>query len=406
MNKKIKILLIVLGIIILIVGLIFGLKRYLNYLKIKNAVIEITYKNDLTVEFSAENIKVSNFIESINGEIINDFTINSLKLGKQDINYEYINDDGIKLKQSFVVEVVDKTPPLIWLNSAYSISVGSKDTIVESVLCGDNLDSNPKCYIEGEYDLNTVGKYPLVFKAEDKYGNLSTKNFTLNVYKPSSSSSSSSGKTRTYKKYSDIVAEYKNENTKIGLDLSEWQDYPDYDKLKEAGVEFVILRVGGTKGREGDYFLDKSFEHNIKEANRVGIPVGLYFFSYATSSQKAKENAEWLLKQIEGKKVDLPISFDWENWNKFNQYHISFYELSEMANTFIKTVESKGYKGMNYGSKTYLENMWLPSNNTIWLAHYTSKTSYKGKYKFWQLCDNALVDGINGPVDVNIMYNN
>ena len=401
MNKKVKIFLILIGIVLFITGFIFGIKKYLDYQKIKNAVIEITYKDDLTLEFNTEK-NISDYIESINGILVYDYKIDSLKLGKQELKYEYINDDGIKIKQTFIIEVVDKTPPLIWLNSTYSISVGSKDTIVQNVLCGDNLDSNPKCYIEGDYDLNTIGKYPLVFKAEDKYGNISAKNFTLNVYKPSNSSSSS--KTPTYKKYADIVSEYKNKNTKIGLDLSEWQDYPDYDKLKEAGVEFVILRVGGTKGREGDYFLDKSFKHNIEEANRVGIPVGLYFFSYATSVQKAKENAEWLLKQIEGYKIDLPISFDWENWNKFNQYHISFYELSQMANAFIKTVEAKGYQGMNYGSKTYLENMWMESNNTIWLAHYTSKTNYQGKYKFWQLCDNALVDGISGPVDVNIMY--
>ena len=403
MNKKLKKILVLIVIILFIIGFIFGIKRYLDYQRIKNAVIEITYKEDLTLEFNTEK-RISDYIESINGKLVDDYKIDSLKLGKQELKYEYINDDGIKLKQSFSIEVVDKTPPLIWLNNSYSISVGSKDTIVQNVLCGDNLDSEPNCYIEGHYDLNTIGKYPLVFKAEDKYGNVSTKNFTLNVYKPSNSSSSS--KTPTYKKYDDIVSEYKNENTKIGLDLSEWQDYPDYDKLKEAGVEFVILRVGGTKGREGEYFLDKSFKHNIEEANKVGIPVGLYFFSYATSVQKAKENAEWLLKQIEGYKIDLPISFDWENWNKFNQYHISFYELSEMANAFIKTVEAKGYQGMNYGSKTYLENMWMDSNNTIWLAHYTSKTNYQGKYKFWQLCDNGLVDGINGPVDVNIMYIN
>ena len=404
MNKKVKIILIVLGAILIISGLFIGIKKYSEYLKIKNAVIEITYNNDLTLEFGAKNIKVSNFIESINGEIINDYVIDTMILGKKEINYEYINNDGIKLKQNFTIEVVDKTPPLIWLNSSYSISVESKDTIVESVLCGDNLDSEPNCYIEGDYDLKTVGKYALTFKAEDKYGNISTKNFTLNVYKPSGGSSSS--KTPTYKKYSDIVAEYKTENTKIGLDLSEWQDYPDYDKLKAAGVEFVILRVGGTKGREGDYFLDKSFKHNIEEANRVGIPVGLYFFSYATSKEKAKENAQWVLDKIGNYKVDLPISFDWENWSRFNQYHISFYELSEMADTFIKTIEANGYKGMNYGSKTYLENMWMESNNTIWLAHYTSKTSYQGDYKFWQICDNALVDGVSGPVDVNIMYEN
>ena len=174
--------------------------------------------------------------------------------------------------------------------------------------------------------------------------------------------------------------------------------------VKEAGVEFVIIRVGGTKGREGDYFLDKSFIYNITNANKVGLPVGLYFFSYATSPLKAKENANYVLEQIKGYKVELPISFDWENWNNFNKYHISFYELTKMANTFIDTVEKAGYQGMNYGSKAYVENMWLPSDNITWLAHYTSKTNYEGKYKFWQICDNALVDGIDGPVDVNIMF--
>jgi len=355
----------------------------------------------LDLEFGID-YKLSDLIKEINGNLVNDLKIDTKKLGEQNITYYYINDDNIKLKQDIKINVVDKTPPLIWLNSTYSIPLNSKDTLLDNILCGDNLDSNPKCEIKGNYDLKTVGKYPLVFKATDKYGNVSSKDFTLSVYKPSNGSSSS--KTPSYKQYSDIVKEYKTENTKIGLDLSEWQDYPDYDKLKEAGVEFVILRVGGTKGREGAYFLDKSFEHNIKEAEAHGIPVGIYFFSYATSVDKAKENANWVLSQIKDYKVDLPISFDWENWSKFNQYHISFYELSEMANTFIKTVEAKGYKGMNYGSKTYLENMWMNSNNTIWLAHYTTKTSYKGDYKFWQICDNALVPGINGPVDVNIMY--
>ncbi len=405
MSKQLKKILIIVIIVDLLIGLAFGIKKFIEKEKIKNAIIKITYKDDLSTEFLSK-VKISDFIEDINGTIINDYQIDTTNIETKKINYEYINEEGIKLKQSFNLNIVDKTPPLIWLNSTYSIAVGSKDNLIQNILCGDNLDSNPNCYIEGEYDLNTVGKYSVVFKAIDKYGNESSKDFTLNVYKPSNSSSSS--KSPTYKKYSDIVSEYKNKNTKIGLDLSEWQDYPDYDKLKASGVEFVILRVGGTKGREGEYFLDKSFTYNIENANRVGIPVGLYFFSYATSVDKAKENAKWLLNQIENKnyKIDLPISFDWENWSKFNQYHISFYELKNMADIFIKTVEEKGYKGMNYGSKTYLENMWMESDNTIWLAHYTSKTNYNGKYKFWQICDNAIIDGINGPVDVNIMYVN
>ena len=333
MNKILKISLIFISSILIIIGLIFGISKYLNYIKIKNAVVEITYKEDLTLEFNTKK-RVSDYIESINGKIVNDYEIDSLKLGIQELTYEFINDDGIKLKQSFKIDVQDKTPPIIWLGNSYNIAVGSNDTIVQNILCGDNVDNNPNCYIKGDYDLNVVNKYPLEFVAEDKYGNISSKKFTLNVYKPSNYSSSSSKKP-SYKKYADIVSKYKKENTKIGLDLSEWQDYPDFDKLKAAGVEFVILRVGGTKGREGDYFLDKSFKHNIEEANRVGIPVGLYFFSYATSVKKAEENAKWLLDQIGDKRIDLPISFDWENWNKFNQYHISFFELSQMADAFL-----------------------------------------------------------------------
>ena len=399
--KKIKLLIIILSLILFLLCCYLGIKKYREYLKIKNAKVNIILVDDLTIGFYEE-AKVSDFIQEINGNIIDDYDIDTTIVSKQKIEYEYINEENIRLKQSFIIEVVDKTPPLIWLNSTYSIAVGSSDNLLENILCADNLDSNPNCYIEGEYDLNTIGKYPVFFKAVDIAGNESVKEFTINVYEPKKTSSSSI-KT-SYKQYADIVKEYKTDNTKIGIDISEWQDYPDFAKLKEAGVEFVIIRVGGTKGREGDYFVDKSFEYNLENAKKYNIPIGLYFFSYATSIEKAKENANWVLKQINGEKIDLPISFDWENWNNFNKYHISFYELTKMANTFIDTVEKAGYQGMNYGSKTYLENMWLPSDNITWLAHYTSKTNYEGKYKFWQICDNALVDGIDGPVDVNIMF--
>ena len=111
---------------------------------------------------------------------------------------------------------------------------------MQNVLCGDNLDSNPKCYIEGEYDLNTIGKYPLVFKAEDKYGNISTKNFTLNVYKPSNSSSSS--KTPTYKNYADIVSEYKNENT---FNINQKEIEENNKKLNNELKNCEFIRMAG-----------------------------------------------------------------------------------------------------------------------------------------------------------------
>ena len=75
-----------------------------------------------------------------------------------------------------------------------------------------------------------------------------------------------------------------------------------------------------------------------------------------------------------------------------------------MAEDFLKTVEKAGYKGMIYGSKNYLEKIWLPTKYDIWLAHYTDKTNYSGNYKFWQMCDDGKVSGISTPVDIDIMY--
>ena len=75
-----------------------------------------------------------------------------------------------------------------------------------------------------------------------------------------------------------------------------------------------------------------------------------------------------------------------------------------MAEDFLKTVEKAGYKGMIYGSKNYLEKIWLPTKYDIWLAHYTEKTNYNGNYKFWQMCDDGKVSGISTPVDIDIMY--
>ena len=95
---------------------------------------------------------------------------------------------------------------------------------------------------------------------------------------------------------------------------------------------------------------------------------------------------------------------DWEDFNDFNSYNLSFFGLTTMAEDFLKTVEKAGYKGMIYGSKNYLEKIWLPTKYDIWLAHYTEKTNYNGNYKFWQMCDDGKVSGISTPVDIDIMY--
>lgn len=394
MKKKILIL-------FTLIILLISIYVVLNYIKIKNSKIEIVLKDNLTLEFNDKK-NVSSFIESINGKIINDYIIDSTKIGSKKVSFEFINDNKVKLKYNFKINVVDKVKPVIWLGNSYNITKGNKIELTKKILCGDNYDVKPNCIIDGDYNINEVGSYPLIFKATDSSGNTEEKNFILNVREEIYDKKNN---VETHTNFEDVVANYKNNKTKIGIDVSSWQGNIDFEKIKKAGVEFIIIRIGGTKGTNKEYFLDSKFEYNIKEANKYGIDVGIYFYSYANSIKGAKKDAKWVLKQIKDYKITLPIAFDWEEWSYFNEYNLSFFGLTNLADSFLSVIEKNGYKGMLYSSKSYLDMIWLPLDYDIWLAHYTNKTDYEGKYRFWQLCDNGKIDGINSNVDIDIMYN-
>lgn len=396
MNKKIFYF--ILALLMIIILSFLGIKLY-NYLRIKYARIEIVLKDDLTIEFLEEK-KVSDFIESINGNIVDDYIIDTTTLGEKEVTFDFINDQNIKLSYSYNIEVIDTVEPLIWLGDRYSVAVNSEDYLTQKILCGDNYDNKPNCFIEGDYDLNTVGEYDLVFKAIDSSGNEEEKKFILNVYEPVAKENNS--KEKTYTNLEDVISKYKNENTKIGLDISSFQEDIDFSKLKEAGVEFVIIRVG--YGYNNKNYLDKKFNYNIEQANKYDIDVGIYYYSYANTLEEVKKQAKWVLKQIKNYSVNLPIAFDWEEWNNFNEYNLSFFGLTSMADVFLKTIEEAGYKGMLYSSKTYLENIWMPLNYKIWLAQYNENPTYKGDYYMWQMCNNGKVSGISKEVDIDVMY--
>jgi GH25 family lysozyme M1 (1,4-beta-N-acetylmuramidase) len=397
-NKKlILIICIVVGIILLSVG---GFLLY-KYIEIKNAVVKVVLKDNLEANF-ADTLRVSSFIESINGKIVDDYYLNTDSLGKKKIDFEYINDDGIKIKYNYEINVVDREAPLIWLGKSYNVTRGSEDNLIDKIMCGDNYDNNPECVIEGDYNLDNVGSYNLVFKATDSSGNVSKKKFILNVNEASSKKESNGVKSVT--EFSDVIKNYKNDNTQIGIDVSKWQGDIDFSKLKSAGVEFVIIRIGSSTGINGENFIDSKFIQNIKNANSVGIPVGVYFYSYANSVDRAISDAKWIIENIKDYKVELPIAFDWENWGSFNTYELSFFGLTNMAKGFMDTVKDAGYDAMLYSSKTYLENIWMSVDYPVWLAHYTKNTNYAGDYSYWQICSNGRVDGINGDVDIDIRY--
>lgn len=370
---------------------------------IKEATIIVELKEDLTSPFLASK-KVSDYINNINGTIVDDYEIDTSSLGEKEINFEYINDDEIKIPYSYKIDIKDVTPPSIWVNDNYYITTDYSGNLLEDIVCADDYDDNPNCEIVGKYNTKKAGTYKLQFTATDFSGNNTTKNFTLNVSAPSQGGTSNNNSNTI--PFSEIISKHKNENTKIGIDVSSWQGDIDYEAVKNAGVEFVFIRVGSTKGINGEYFLDKKFTRNIEGFNNVGIPVGVYFYSYANSREAAIRDANFVLEQIKGYKIDLPVAYDWESWSFYNEFHQSFYSTTMNAKAYLDTISNAGYKGALYSSKNYLEKVWFNLEYETWLAHYTEQTSYKGPYTYWQLCSNGIVNGINGRVDVNIMYLN
>ncbi len=400
MKKKKIIIFIIIG-IVSITLLFFLIKRLIWNYKVAHAekIVELS-TNQVFVYDS--NVKLSKLIKTINGKLDTNPKIDTTKLGKQTIPFKYTTDEGYPVSYEVEIEVVDITPPVIFQSKNKTIYTDFDGELEKELFCGDNYDPNPTCRIEGEYDKNTPGTYDLTFIGEDSSGNTSKNSFTLTVRQRVKSSSSNTN--YDYTDFQELKNLYQGTKVKYGIDVSHWQGDINFQKVKDAGVDFVYIRVGRGNGVGKDYVIDDKFEQNIKGFNEVGIPVGVYFYSNANGIKDAQKEAKWIIKQIKNYKVDLEIVFDWENWQYFQEYDLSFYGLKEMAKAFNKEVKKNGYTGMLYSSKSYLENVWYDIDFPKWLAHYTANTNYSGGYSVWQLCDDGKVDGIDGLVDLNIRY--
>lgn len=395
--KKKRLFLITLIIIIL---LVFSIHLY----RILTAEIKVVLKKERDIEVYEE-VKISDLIQGINGKIVEDKLLDTTKLGKHEVTFYYKNNDNIKVKYKINYTVKDTTKPLISTKNSITVTKGYDGELKNFFFCGDNYDNTPTCKVVGEYDFNEVNSYDLEFKAIDSSNNISSQKFTLYVTEPVEEEKQEEYIQPVTTSIKDVIKEYKTKNNKIGIDISRWQGEIDFKKVKQAGIEFVMIRVG-SEDKDGNLFVDPKFKEYIKGFNKINMPVGIYYYSYADGIEDAKKEARWVIKQIKKYDVDLPIVFDWENWSNYREYNLSFHKLTEIADAFLNEIEKEGYEGMLYSSKYYLENIWYKTNHKVWLAHYTNSTDYKGDYYMWQLCSNGKVDGIdNNLVDIDILFN-
>ena len=402
-KKKLIIFIIILLIIIATIGLII----YLN-----NRIVDdnsgFTLKRGLKTEVYTK-ANIEDYIETIEGKIIEEPKINNKKIGKQKLEFIYLNKDNKKRRGTFEIEIVDTEKPLVWLSNNYNTKIGTGIDLQNKIICVDNYDNKPSCEINGEYDINTPGTYPLEYIAKDNSGNTFQKEFTLTVYEPvttenNTTTTPTEPSEPEYTDFTEILNNYKNDDNEIGIDVSKWQGDIDFSKVKNAGASFVMIRVGSQSGTSGDYVLDPTFKQNIENALETDLKVGVYFYSYADSKKEAQKQANWVIKQIKNYEISLPVVFDFESFDAFNQMELSIFGLNEVANSFIETINDAGYEGVLYGSKNYLNAIWKYHTAPVWLAHYTDQTNYDGEYFMWQMCDDGKIDGIDGYVDIDILY--
>lgn len=185
-----------------------------------------------------------------------------------------------------------------------------------------------------------------------------------------------------------------------GVDISTWQKNVDYLKLKANGIDFAIIRCGYGKNESQK---DNMFEKHYAGCIYAGMKVGAYLYSYASTVEGAKLEAENCLKFIRNKKFDLPIFYDVEDKNQRN---IDRNTLTQMCKVFCDTIINAGYQAGVYTNLYWFNNKLnvkeLEKYN-IWLAQWNYKPTANFRVDIWQY-DVGTIEGNVGRIDKDIAY--
>lgn len=189
---------------------------------------------------------------------------------------------------------------------------------------------------------------------------------------------------------------------KKGIDVSRWQGSIDWQKVKAFGIQFAILKAGGS---DDGCYTDIKFEQNYKDAKAEGMPLGAYYFvgKGCTSSKAGKADAQRFIDQLKGKQFEYPVFMDCEVTP-----YTAKKGATDAAIAFCETLDEAGYFPGIYGStystfKDRLDDSRL-SKYAHWVAQYADKCAYSGEIGIWQYTSKGKVSGINGNVDMDYSY--
>ena len=203
--------------------------------------------------------------------------------------------------------------------------------------------------------------------------------------------------------------------SKVGIDISVWNEIVNWNEIKKAGIDFVIIRSSGSYAANGKLYKDSKFDSHIRGALNAGLQVGIYHYSQAITRDEAILEARYVDSIIRSykSKLTLPVAFDRELYSESNGYYGRTYKIgkekdAEVSLAFLDEITRLGYKGSFYSYTSYLNNQInmnkISPKYPVWVAQYNYKCDYKGPYTTWQYSSQGKVNGIRGNVDMNIMY--
>lgn len=194
----------------------------------------------------------------------------------------------------------------------------------------------------------------------------------------------------------------------LGIDVSKWQKEIDWDKVKNEGVVFAIIRCGYRGSVTGSLVEDPYFEQNIKGARAAGIKVGVYFFTQAVNEVEAVEEASMVISLVRDYELQYPVFIDTEGAGGNGRADsLNVEERTAVCEAFCTTVKNAGLEAGVYASRNWYNNKLTAStleSYAIWLAEYRSVPLYQGYYQMWQYTSKGKINGINGNVDLNVSY--
>lgn len=194
---------------------------------------------------------------------------------------------------------------------------------------------------------------------------------------------------------------------RLGVDVSYHNGELDWEKIREDGISFAFIRLGARGyGKEGRVFLDEQFYNNIKNARAAGLDVGVYFFSQAVNEAEAAEEADFVLKNLEGCSLELPVVYDPESIldAEARTDNVSGEQFTENAIVFCEKIKAAGFEPMIYSNmlwEAFKLDLTRLSDYQLWYADYEELPQTPYRFSFWQYTEKGKLSSVDD-IDLDI----